>query len=424
MKVGSLFTGIGGIDLGLERAGMETAFQCEIDKDCNRILENRYPNVRRHTDVKEVGRGAGSVDVLVGGFPCQDLSVAGRRAGLVGERSGLFHEFMRVASELTPRWLLIENVPGLLSSNDGRDMGVVVSTLAELGYGWAYRVLDAQYFGVAQRRRRVFIVGCLGDPALAAQVLFDPSSGPGNPAPSRSPGPDVARTLGPRSADARNARGDGSENFLLDDPGARESNGGERGPGKGFATAALTGNGVGTCGVDDNQAQAGHLVVAKPPLTKNRLEPDDETLITAFSQKDSGDDATEDISPTLRSMNHDKGAANGGGQVAVVITPETGQGSDLVARETDVASALSATDGKQHDRGTRITDSQMIRRLTPLECERLQGFPDEWTKVPKVSDSARYRMLGNAVCVNVAEWIGHRIVGTDEGLDGWGENDW
>lgn len=124
MTFGSLFSGIGGIDLGLERAGMTCAWQVEIDQNCQHVLRRHWPDADLHSDVTKVGKdGLGTVDVICGGFPCQDLSVAGNRAGLAGERSGLFHQFMRIAGELSPTWILIENVPGLLSSNGGGGYG-------------------------------------------------------------------------------------------------------------------------------------------------------------------------------------------------------------------------------------------------------------------------------------------------------------
>src|SRR3990167_5596480 len=123
MKFGSLFTGVGGFDLGFERAEMTCAWQAEKDKHCLQVLANHWPNIKRYEDVKDVGRNAEPIDLLCGGFPCQDLSVAGKRAGLAGERSGLWFEFARIIGELRPRWVVIENVPGLLSSNSGRDFG-------------------------------------------------------------------------------------------------------------------------------------------------------------------------------------------------------------------------------------------------------------------------------------------------------------
>lgn len=169
MKAVSLFAGVGGFDLALERNGVPVVASVEIDKNARKVLAKQFPNSAILEDVKEVTGeqlfklGFESDGIIVGGFPCQDLSVAGKRAGLAGDRSGLFFEVTRILEETKAKYFILENVPGLLSSNKGRDMGTVVGTLDELGYSVAWRVLDAQYFGVPQRRRRVFIVGCLGD---------------------------------------------------------------------------------------------------------------------------------------------------------------------------------------------------------------------------------------------------------------------
>jgi DNA (cytosine-5)-methyltransferase 1 len=163
VNVGSTFSGVGGFDLGFERAGMSVVWQAEIDEWCRRVLRGHWPDAAIYDDVRAVNGEAAAIDLLCGGFPCQDLSVAGKRAGFKGERSSLFFEFARIADELRPRWIVLENVVGLLSSAEGRDFGILLTTLAEIGYGCAWRVVDARYFGVPQRRRRVFIVGCLGD---------------------------------------------------------------------------------------------------------------------------------------------------------------------------------------------------------------------------------------------------------------------
>lgn len=179
MKAVSLFAGVGGFDLALERAGVPVVASVEIDKHARGVLQQQFPNTTLLEDVKDVTGDQlrelgfdGSNGIIVGGFPCQDLSVAGKRAGLAGGRSGLFWEICRILDETKAKWFVLENVPGLLSSNDGRDMGTVIQALVERGYGVAYRILDAQYFGVAQRRRRIFIVGCLGNNGSApAEVL-------------------------------------------------------------------------------------------------------------------------------------------------------------------------------------------------------------------------------------------------------------
>ena len=200
----SLFAGVGGFDIALQRAGVDVRAMVEWDKNAQGVLRHRFPNVALFGDVQEVTgdelRSVGFVPergIIVGGFPCQDLSVAGKRAGLDGVRSGLFWEIMRLVDELSPKWLILENVPGLLSSNGGRDIGVVLGALAERGYGFAYRVLDAQFFGVPQRRRRVFIVGCLGDSGRApAEVLALLESLRGDSEASDEAGQEVAGTLG------------------------------------------------------------------------------------------------------------------------------------------------------------------------------------------------------------------------------------
>jgi DNA-cytosine methyltransferase len=227
------------MDVGLARAGHRHVFFCESDPWRREVLAARWPGVPIYDDVRTLARGGterrsvdaesrrggsgaapaaelrpvpggvsdvagwpAAVDLLCGGFPCQDLSVAGRRAGLDGARSGLFFEFARLIDAFRPGWVLVENVPGLLSSNGGRDFGVVLETLAGLGYGVAWRVLDSRFFGVPQRRRRVFIVGAVadGDPRAAAeragQVLAVGSRCQRHPATRGEAGPDVASPLG------------------------------------------------------------------------------------------------------------------------------------------------------------------------------------------------------------------------------------
>lgn len=178
LKVASFFAGIGGFDLGLERAGMEVVFQCEIDKFCGKVLKKNWPSVPLHTDITTLDpNDIPTSKVWCGGFPCQDVSLAnqGKRRGLSGNRSGLFYTYAKLVKERKPEWLIIENVPGLLNSHDGQDFLTVLSTLDELGYGVSWRVLDAKHFGTPQRRRRVYIVASLGN-MRSAGVLFEYAS--------------------------------------------------------------------------------------------------------------------------------------------------------------------------------------------------------------------------------------------------------
>lgn len=313
----SLFSGIGLLDLGLHRAGIPTRLLCEADKAARSVLARRFPDVPIHPDVQELTaddlRSAGADPartVLHGGFPCQDLSVAGGRRGMgEGTRSGLYWHIPRLLADFPAAWIVLENVPGLLSSHGGRDMGAVVGSLAELGYGLAWRVLDAQHFGVPQRRRRVVIVGHLGAPwGAPAEVLLEPAG---------------------LSWDSAPLAGAGSSA-----PGAAP--GGTRGR---RITSALT-------------AHHGRMTA--------------EDAVIAFQPQAAGDSAMliDTTAPCL-SVN----------QLAGVHT------------ET------------------------VVRRLTPLECERLQGAPDGWTDGQ--ADSPRYRQLGNAVAVPVFEWVARRLVAID-----------
>lgn len=180
MKVASFFSGIGGIDLGLENAGMEVVFQCEILPFGQSVLKKHWPDIKLAGDITKVhGTDIPDVDVFAGGFPCQDLSLAnqGKRKGLEGARSGLFYKYAELIEEKRPRWVFIENVPGLLNSAKGGDFNAVLSTLDELGYGVSWRVLDAKFFGTPQRRRRTYIVGSFGTLG-SAEVLFEPGANP------------------------------------------------------------------------------------------------------------------------------------------------------------------------------------------------------------------------------------------------------
>lgn len=181
-RVVSLFAGVGGFDLGAERAGFEVVGQVEIDKSCQAVLRKQFPNALLHDDVTTAVEWAkendliGKVDIVCGGFPCQDVSVAGKRAGIAGARSGLFWDAIRFAKEIKAHTIILENVPGLLSSNEGRDFGVVISEMANAGYSHIeWRILDSQFFGVAQRRRRVFIVGSSRDHS-ASPILIERES--------------------------------------------------------------------------------------------------------------------------------------------------------------------------------------------------------------------------------------------------------
>lgn len=369
MKFISLFSGIGGFDLAFERAGMECVAVCEIDKNAQSVLSRHFPKAELFDDVRKVGKethGRKTIDLICGGFPCQDVSIAGRRAGLAGERSGLWFEFARIIDEIEPRWVIIENVPGLLSSNKGQDFAVIVQWLAERGYGVAWRVLDAQFFGVPQRRRRVFIVASFGD-GSASEVLFESEGGERNNPKGGEAGKEVAYSLRANPSHSGD-KGDGGINTTM-------------------VAQTLTSGGNGKRGY---------------------LDPVNTTMVTAFmagqGAKAGGIGASETLSPTL------KGVGSGTNQVPSVALWEMSHANEAVRENGNIAPTLQARMGT----GGNQVPMVGVRRLMPIECERLQGFPDGWTDGQ--SDSARYRQLGNAVAVPVVEWIGNRIVKTETRL--------
>lgn len=378
LTLGSLFSGLGAFDLAWQRCGGKVAWQCEIDATCCRVLERHWPGVKRYGDIRDVrGADLGTVDVIAGGFPCQDLSIAGRRAGLAGARSGLFFELARLVRELQPAWLLLENVPGLLSDHGGRGFAVVLHELGECGYGLAWRVLDAQHWGVPQRRRRVFIVGRFGGP-VPAEILAEPESSQGHPSSRQTSGPGTAAGSEdgagePSIANAltsHHGRNDPSEEVLIYQ--CHGGNVGEMG-------TLRSGNGHVTGGVPFTfQPQSGGQV--RLGFTDDGCRSLQASQIPA-------------VAHTLRSEGADASEDGTGRGVPLVVTP---------------FDERVITGGAQA--------GLVVRRLTPLllECERLMGLPDGWTALDAagrpISDSARYRMLGNAVVVTVAEWIFGRLM--------------
>lgn len=415
MTFGSLFAGIGGLDLGIEQAGLACKWQVETDRYCLKVLERHWPDVQRYGDVRGCGRhNLEPVDLVCGGFPCQDVSVAGRRKGLAGDRSGLWFEFHRILAELTPRWVVIENVPGLLSSNQGRDFAFILRGLAELGYLSAWRILDAQYFGVAQRRRRVFIVGHLRD-GRAAQVLFEPTCGPRDTPPSREAGARVASYIV-----------GGFREYCEGLPGLRvggrhdsqgllawhENKSGELTPSD-HTKALRSGASHSYQGVAYNIQQndgGEHRRKDRPEGGMYVRETDmaltvgttDRTVVLGFDR--TRGTASGEIAAPLRCNSAQSPGVNDGKADNQCVAWEMAHASEVVRMSGDIAPTLQ----KRMGTGGNEVPLVGVRRLTPVECERLQGFPDNFTAGQ--SDSKRYRQLGNAVCVPVAEWIGRRIL--------------
>lgn len=389
----SLFAGIGGFDLAMGRAGISVRAAVEIDTACRGVLARRFPGTALLGDVGEVSAGdlraAGFVPgrgIVCAGWPCQGNSVAGRRGGLADARTGLWGHVVRLLAATRARWFVGENVPGLFEVNDGADFGRVLADLDALGYGVAWRVLDAQWFGVPQRRRRVFLVGCLGDGTAPVAVLLEPEGGVGHSAPGRTPG---ARPAGGPDGGADGAGGQRDIAYPVTAHDAKGSDG-TASSGVILAPApvsTLQGGGRRGYRVDAEGAAGGQLVV-QPLALRGR---EGGTMLEAG--------APGDPMFTVR--------ARSGSCSYPMIAAARRLAHTLTAEGAD-----ASEDGS--GRGTPLAVSgQVVRRLTPLECERLQGFPDGWTAGQ--SDTARYRQLGNAVAVPVAEWVLARLAAYEQG---------
>jgi DNA (cytosine-5)-methyltransferase 1 len=267
MRYGSVCSGIEAATVAWESLGWQPVFFAEIDPFCCALLKEKYPEVPNLGDFTKIQASdiREPIDVMVGGTPCQSFSVAGKRGGLDDPRGNLTLEFLRLAGRLRPTWIVWENVPGVLSIDKGRTFGAFLHALGELGYGFAYRILDAQFFGVAQRRRRVFVVGCLGSWQRAAAVLFDAPGLRWNPPPSREKGKSVAATI--RSCAANGSAGHGTRAGHKDEliTVAGTLGGGRRGEGLGTGHGqndfcadvanVLTGSGRGSERAGDSRGQ-------------------------------------------------------------------------------------------------------------------------------------------------------------------------
>ena len=373
----------------------------EIERFPSQVLAHHYPTVPNLGDMTRFKEWPDDLapNVLVGGTPCQSFSVAGLRKGLRDPRGNLALTYLALADRYRPEWLVWENVPGVLSSNGGRDFGAFLGGLGQLGYGFAYRVLDAQYFGVAQRRRRVFVVANARDWRRSAAVLFERESLSGNPAPRRESRKDIAPTLSSRTSGG----GGLGTDFDLD--------GGVIPAWPAEVSCTLNAAFGSKQGLENQHALSGASLFVPA---------------TAHTLRGEGFDASEDgtgrgtplvpvTMPTLRA-----GAANGGkghgarsgdSKDEYIVPVAFAQNTRDEVREMPYVGALAAEPGMKQT--SYIRQNMAVRRLTPRECERLQGFADDYTLIPvgkrMAADGSRYKALGNSMAVPVMAWIGERI---------------
>jgi DNA (cytosine-5)-methyltransferase 1 len=426
---GSVCSGIEAASVAWKPLGWRCSFVSEIESFPKRVLAHHYPDVPDLGDFTTIKDHAHDpVDVLVGGTPCQSFSVAGLRQGLADPRGNLMLEFGALARRLRARWLVWENVPGVLSSNGGRDFAAFLGMLGELGYGFAYRVLDAQYYGVAQRRRRVFVVGHAGGLwQRAAAVLLEPSCLRGDPAPRREAREGVAGGAPSGAVSSKWAKGTGGPagdecyNLTVADAAApwipcrccdeywcnvhqahafecpcppREA-----WPASPYAPISFDPMQI-TSVAHRNPCVPGH-----PAGTLHQRG----TQAVAFQlngdRHDAGVSVSEDAAFTLpANPMSDRGQAIAFQFVGGAQQDEIQTGHGVVG-----SLAHSSNQHAGHHQPMVMTPAMSVRRLTPRECERLQGFPDDYTAIPGAKDGPRYRALGNSMAVPVMAWIGKRI---------------
>lgn len=413
MRYISVFSGIEAASVAFRPLCWEPVAFSEVDEFPSAVLAHRFPFVPNFGDITKADWKPyrGKADLVVGGSPCQSFSIAGKREGLKGE-SGLMYEFIRCVREVRPRWLLWENVPGALTSERGAAFGQLLHELADGGgYGLAWRVLDAQFFGVAQRRRRIFLVGRAGDGFReACQVLFEPDCVPGNSASSKA-----------KRAELTARAGNGAQSAGFGDPAATSGS-------IGYQLEQAQ-----TLRAGSNKASTGCVLsVAANQRGEVRLDGTDGQTVGAIPATRSGKqfqgvlcmasgqanaEVGEDVGTTLSARQYKdppitmvtRCGCEGGGKGAL-----TSEDVSLTLSTRNEQSLFDPNDGPRY----------VVRRLTPVECERLQGFPDNWTRVPyrgrsseECPDGPRYKAIGNSMAVPVMRWIGKRMQEVDDACD-------
>ncbi len=452
----------------------------EIEKFPSAVLQHHYPQVPNFGDMtnyKDWNINE-SVGLLVGGTPCQSFSVAGLRKGLEDPRGNLALTYVGILDRFKPKWFIWENVPGVLSSNGGRDFGSFLGAVAQCGYGFAYRVLDAQYFGVPQRRRRVFVVGCLGDWESAAKVLFESDCLRGNNKKGREK---RERTTTYLERGIAYGGTDGECSDTVTSKWAKGS-GGPSGDECGLFVAQKVyethpadsrvkdmgdvcqtvtsrwGTGGGNvplvhafqlCGDRDNPSVSFSKELAYC-LPANPMSDRGQAIAYSLREDAKANNfsatplhvtpALQALRPSVQSHHAqtfvvDRAAFNQGenaqyeprieesdtmstlvarGPHAIAQSFNVNARPDEMKLETEISGTLTSS------QNSGLLQHMAVRRLTPVECERLQGFPDDYTRIPwgkgDTPDSHRYKAMGNSMAVPCMKWIGNRIQKVEHGL--------
>jgi len=438
MKYLSVCSGIEAASKAWEPLGWEPVAFSEIEPFPSAVLKHHWPKVQNLGDMTQHEQWnipSGTIDLLVGGTPCQSFSVAGLRQGLKDPRGNLMLTYLAIAERLKPRWLVWENVHGVLSSNGGKDFGSFLGALGELGYEWAYRVLDAQWFGVAQRRRRVFVVAHLGEGSLAAKVLFESESVRRDNAPSREARQGVATNVAPSltasndpSRSPQSSEVTQQVNAVMQAIAEREvcgclSDGAHMGGGlngqdaySGRIMAVRTEPVI----IDRAAFNQGENAQYKPHIEHGEtmdslVARGPHAVLFENHPNDSRVTGPHDVAPSCVSR-----YGTGGGNVPLVQQAVAVDTYNHALQEKAVPIRSTASDICHTGGVINPADRMAVRRLTPRECERLQGFDDDHTLIPwrnkpadQCPDGPRYKALGNSMAVPCMAWIGKRIDSVD-----------
>ena len=435
LTLGSLFDGIGGFPLAGLYNGIIPIWASEIETFPIRVTKVRFPNMIHLGDITKLkGEELPSVDLITGGSPCQDLSVAGERAGLAGERSGLFMEQIRITKEMRwrdgegrkanhlirPRYFLWENVPGAFSSAGGEDFRAVLEETAKIAdsrisiprppkgvwksagtimgdeFSLTWRVLDAQYWGVPQRRKRIFLVADFGG-HTAPKILFEQESLLGNLKKIQGKTKETSSTVKKSIDDTR-----GNKDINIEPVICLNDQGGER--------MDLTENITGTL----RAGMVGNLPIVLNKDSMNKVNINKQELFENHG-RDCRYNGPLTVAPTISAS-----YGTGGNNVPLVsnkinkkdycisaniIGRQDHNGGNGCGFQEDISYTLTTNDIHAVYNTEKGHENKLVRRLTPLECERLQGFPDGWTNIEKASDSARYKALGNSVAIPCVNFI-------------------
>lgn len=440
MRYLSVCSGIEAASVAWKNLGWKPAGFSEIEPFPCEVLKHHYPKVKNYGDINEHKKWKlPTIDLLVGGTPCQSFSIAGLRGGLDDPRGNIMLTYLRVVESRRPKWVVWENVPGVLSSNGGKDFSTFITSLGNMGYGWAYRVLDAQWFGLAQRRKRVFVVGCLGDTTSASKVLFECESVRRDSTPSREKRKEITGTItrgfGDRGVDHSQIV-DGAYKIEYSSPitGALAAADGPKGVSDQYAhegklvSVICRSSGQGDaevcydlCPTLNCLHEAPHIATYDMKQHHNPQPSDTTQLTTKNCANVRGD-------TPLASISFEPGIAAREGSPSRFIPEMTGtlrgdMGDNQIAAahivhgtQDPCVSDIAFAQGRNNGGENVLIKSTAVRRLTPRECERLQGFPDDYTSIAWKNkpaelcpDGPRYKALGNSMAVPVMRWIGERI---------------